>query len=208
MGSKTKMLLSVLAVGGAIAIAMSTWALNPRTVAPVPSASRKQPTQAESSERSFADLDFARKSLLYHQLAAWFAEKAISDASTSEVRRIAEEIYSRETEKAAAFAALLTTWNESYVNLTDFPEANGCLGYPTFTGMSPHAEVASYRASKGMEVDSRFLALLLAHHQKGSTLSEIEGRAVRQRDLVLLKPSSLEGYQGEIELIESLQKDI
>ena len=113
-----------------------------------------------------SDVDYAQKKLIHHQLGAMIADKAKTDATKPEIRRLAEQVSAQETERANVYAALLTSWNESYLNITDFPETGDCNGYPTFSGMLPHLDVGKYRLSCGESVDTTFLTLQIEHHKK------------------------------------------
>ena len=121
----------------------------------------------------FSDVDYAQKKLIHHQLGAMIADKAKTDANNPEIRQLAKQVSFRETERANVYAALLTSWNESYLNITDFPETGGCNGYPTFSGMLPHLEVGKYRLSSGESVDATFLTLLIEHHKKATDLVKL-----------------------------------
>ena len=68
----------------------------------------------------FSDFDYAQKKLIHHQLGAMIADKAKTDAVRPEVRRVAEQVSLQETARANVYATLLTSWNESYLNITDF----------------------------------------------------------------------------------------
>ena len=155
-----------------------------------------------------SDVDYAQKKLIHHQLGAMIADKAKTDATKPEIRQLAEQVSSRETERASVYAALLTSWNESYLNITDFPETGGCNGYPTFSGMLPHLDVGKYRLSNGESVDTTFLTLLIEHHKKATDLVKLEGAKIGYGELVKLREASQKEYGAEISTFEALQKSI
>ena len=156
----------------------------------------------------FSDVDYAQKKLFHHQLGAMIADKAKTDATKPEIRRRAEQVSAQETERANVYAALLTSWNESYLNITDFPETGGCNGYPTFSGMLPHLDVGKYRLSSGESVDTAFLTLLIEHHKKATDLVKLEGAIIGFGELVKLRDTSQKEYKAEISTFERLQKSI
>jgi uncharacterized protein (DUF305 family) len=156
----------------------------------------------------FSDVDYAQKKLIHHQLGAMIADKAKTDATKPEIRRLAEQVSAQETERANVYAALLTSWNESYLNITDFPETGGCNGYPTFSGMLPHLDVGKYRLSSGESVDTAFLTLLIEHHKKATDLVKLEGAIIGFGELVKLRDTSQKEYKAEISTFERLQKSI
>ena len=156
----------------------------------------------------FSDVDYAQKKLFHHQLGAMIADKAKTDATKPEIRRLAEQVSAQETERANVYAALLTSWNESYLNITDFPETGGCNGYPTFSGMLPHLDVGKYRLSSGESVDTAFLTLLIEHHKKATDLVKLEGAKIGFGELIKLREASQKEYKAEISTLETLQKSI
>ena len=154
----------------------------------------------------FSDVDYAQKKLIHHQLGAMIADKAKTDATKPEIRQLAEQVSSQETARANVYAALLTSWNESYLNITDFPETGGCNGYPTFSGMLPHLDVGKYRLSSGESVDTTFLTLLIEHHKKATDLVKLEGAKIGFGELIKLREASQKDYKAEISTLETLQK--
>lgn len=174
-------------------------------------ASKTQTQEAEPRDpktHDFSDVDYAQKKLIHHQLGAMIADKAKTDATKPEIRQLAEQVSSQETERANVYAALLTSWNESYLNITDFPETGGCNGYPTFSGMLPHLDVGKYRLSSGESVDTTFLTLLIEHHKKATDLVKLEGAIIGFGELVKLREASQKEYKAEISTFETLQKSI
>ena len=176
---------------------------------PKVAASKTQTKVAEPRDpktHDFSDVDYAQKKLIHHQLGAMIADKAKTDATEPEIRQLAEQVSTRETERASVYAALLTSWNESYLNITDFPETGGCNGYPTFSGMLPHLDVGKYRLSSGESVDTTFLTLQIEHHKKATDLVKLEGAKIGFGELVKLREASEKEYGAEISTFETLQK--
>jgi len=174
-------------------------------------ASKTQTKEAEPRDpktHDFSDVDYAQKKLIHHQLGAMIADKAKTDATKPEIRQLAEQVSSQETERANVYAALLTSWNESYLNITDFPETGGCNGYPTFSGMLPHLDVGKYRLSSGESVDTTFLTLLIEHHKKATDLVKLEGAKIGYGELVKLQIASQAEYKAETKTFETYQESM
>lgn len=207
-------------VGGALLILISGAALLTPTIRDLIS-TKQTPAKVVASKtqtkvtkprdpktHDLSDVDYAQKKLIHHQLGAMIADKAKTDATKPEIRQLAEQVSSQETERANVYAALLTSWNESYLNITDFPETGGCNGYPTFSGMLPHLDVGKYRLSSGESVDMAFLTLLIEHHKKATDLVKLEGAKIGYGELVKLREASQKEYGAEISTFERLQKSI
>jgi len=74
------------------------------------------------------------------------ADKAKTDATNPEIRKIAHTVSSQETERASVYAALLTSWNESYLNITDLVKLEGAkIGYGELVELQI-ASQAEYKA--------------------------------------------------------------
>ena len=113
-------------VGGALLILISGAALLTPTIRDLIS-NKQTPAKVVASKtqtkvtkprdpktHDFSDVDYAQKKLIHHQLGAMIADKAKTDATKPEIRQLAEQVSSRETERASVYAALLTSWNESH----------------------------------------------------------------------------------------------
>ena len=207
-------------VGGALLVLISGATLLTPTIrdlishrqAPAKVAASKTQTKVteprDPKTHDFSDVDYAQKKLIHHQLGAMIADKAKTDATNPEIRRIAQTVSTQETERANVYAALLTSWNESYLNITDFPETGGCNGYPTFSGMLPHLDVGKYRLSSGESVDTTFLTLLIEHHKKATDLVKLEGAKIGYGELVKLQIASQAEYKAETKTFETYQESM
>lgn len=207
-------------VGGALLVIIAGTAFLAPTIQDLVS-NKQRPTKVVSSKaqtnavelrdpttHDFSDVDYAQKKLIHHQLGAMIADKAKTDANNPEIRQLAKQVSFRETERANVYAALLTSWNESYLNITDFPETGGCNGYPTFSGMLPHLEVGKYRLSSGESVDATFPTLLIEHHKKATDLVKLEGAKVGYGELVKLQIASQTEYKAEIKTFETYHESL
>ena len=165
-------------------------------------------SSSDPTKYDYGDVDYAKKKLIHHQLAVLIAEKAKTDAQRPEVRQFAEQIILQETERANQYKTILTSWDETYMNITDFPETSGCNGYPTFSGMLPHKDVGAYRLSSGENVDVNFFSLLIQHHTKATILAQQEGAKIRYGELVTLRDRSTKQYAEEMSTLAMLQSSL
>ncbi len=132
------------------------------------------------------DIEFSKKLLLYHQLAAKLDSYAMTNATRPEIRAYANQKNQYNVSQAAIYSKLLDMWNEKYTNLDDYPKVTGsaCSGYPTFPGMLSHSDVSAYLQSTGSEVDKSYLALMIQHHNGITSIVKAEGHFVIYGDLV------------------------
>lgn len=203
-------LLVLIAIAALLTPAVQSFIRNKQAPTKI-TASKTQAKEVEPRDpktHDFSDVDYAQKKLIHHQLGAMIADKAKTDATKPEIRQLAEQVSSQETERASVYAALLTSWNESYLNITDFPETGGCNGYPTFSGMLPHLDVGKYRLSSGESVDTTFLTLLIEHHKKATDLVKLEGAKIGYGELVKLQIASQAEYKAETKTFETYQESL
>lgn len=193
------LLVGGLVYGGASAYRVYSENSNNKKVVTTPQQSKRDPTKHE-----YSDIDYATKMLLYHQLAAQLADVAKERATRAEIRLIAEQYSAKEAQHAELYANLLKSWNEPYVNLTDFPEVNGCNGYPTFAGMLSHATVRDYRNSSDKDIDEQFLELMIEHHQGLTELVNDNGRLVGYGVLIQAKDTTLKSQNDEVERLNTM----
>lgn len=200
-------IVSIGAIYGAIVLVDTPSAKPADATATAPKIS-EPPRPTDPNAHDYSDVDYAKKKLLHHQLAVQLADKAKADATSPEIKAFAATVGAQETERANAYAALLTEWGEKYMNITDYPEVNGCHGYPTFTGMPPVAEVGAYRLSSGAGIDTTFIDLLVKHHEGAEELSKYEGTRIGNAQLVSLNDTSLKDYSAEKPQLEAKRQSL
>ncbi len=217
MVKKLLITIAILAIigGFAFAIAMLSSKLRspePTSAANVPS-SVNVPVATEEkatdpTQHDTFDIEFAKKLLLYHELAAQLDNFAKLNAIQPEVRSFAEEQSSYNTEQSNVYANLLDSWEAKYTRLADFPKTTGggCSGYPTFPGMLPHADVNAYLQTSAAEVDKQYLALMTKHHDGITLIFKAEGDFIIYGELIKMRDSFFTSQESETREMKQMQE--
>ena len=203
----TLITISSLAVGG--------YTLYHRNLAPgaplqnAPTAQAPANTnQSDPTTHDTFDVEFSKKLILYHQLAAQLDDYATANATKPAVRDFAAKQSVYNTEQANAYIAILNNWGEEYSTLQDFPKVagGGCSGYPTFPGMLPHADVNSYLQTTAEQVDQTYLSLMTKHHGGINLIVKAEGSFINFGDLITLRDAFYKSQAAELTQMADLQK--
>lgn len=166
--------------------------------------------QEKSVEHDYQDVDFAKKMILVDQQTMQIAATGIQKASGAQIKDLATKIYQGSEADSRKYIAWLKEWNESYLNLSDFPEMEGHDMYPTFSGMMPLGEVRQLDGLSGADFDKAFLALLVKHHEgviELQTGKTSEGSAVKYTEMIVLREENAQKQTEQIEQIKQLQKE-
>ena len=174
----------------------------PKTTPPV-SNNQNQP---DPSKHSFDDVDFSRKMIVHNQQAIEMTEAILAVSTNQVVREIATEIQQEQKSAEDQYKNWLGEWNETYTNLSDFPEMDGHHMYPTYLGLASAKNMATLKATTGSDADRLFISLMIAHHE-----GAIQGSGVvsdlQYGKLIEFKNKSLTGYENDIKRLEDLQKE-
>ncbi len=196
----------VLVFGGA---AFGWWLLQnqpasapPKTAPPVSSNQNKP----DPNKHDFSDVDFSRKMIVHNQQAIEMTEAILAVSTNQAVREIAAEIQQEQKSTENQYKNWLGEWNETYTNLSDFPEMDGHDMYPTYLGLASATNMAALKTATGSDADRLFISLMIAHHegaiQDSGVVSDLQ-----YGKLIEFKNKSLTSYKNYIKRLEDLQKE-
>lgn len=156
------------------------------------------------------DVEFTKKLILYHQLAAQLDTYAVNNALKPEVRQFAADNGTYNTNQANIYAGILTNWGVSYTSIEDLPKVPGgsCAGYPTFPGMLPHADVNAFLKVGPEELDKQFLALMAEHHSGINMIVKGEGSFINYGELISMRDAFYKINDDEVKQMEQMQKQL
>ena len=163
--------------------------------------------KADPTSYNSYDADLAKKLVLYHELAAQLDSYAIEHATQPEIKMFASAQSAYNTKQATVYATLLSSWNETFFRMDDFPKIPGssCGNYPTFPGMLPHTEVNTFLQSSSEEVDSQYLRLITRHHNDIETTISLNKTYAANGELAKLREAFLSIKKSELKQIQHLQ---
>ncbi len=175
----------------------------PPKTAPPASNNRNQP---DPSKHSFDDVDFSRKMIVHNQQAIEMTETILATSTNQAVRDIASDIQQEQQSAEEQYKSWLGEWNETYTNLSDFPEMDGHDMYPTYLGLARATDMAILKAATGNDADRLFIRLMIAHHE-GAIQGDGTSSLLQYGKLIEFKNKSLTSYKNDIKRLEDLQKE-
>lgn len=171
-----------------------------------PASIQKHSPAPDPSKHSFDDVDFSRKMIVHNQQAIEMTEAILATSTNQAVRDIASDIQREQQSAEEQYKSWLGEWNETYTNLSDFPEMDGHDMYPTYLGLATATDMAMLKAATGNDADRLFIRLMIAHHE-GATQGDGTSSLLQYGKLIEFKNKNLTSYKNDIKRLEDLQKD-
>ena len=167
--------------------------------------------QEKSTEHGYRDVDFAKKMILVNQQAMQIAELGSQKTSDMQIKELASKVYASSESNSQAYIVMLNMWNETYFNLTDFPEMEGNDMYPTFPGMMKLSDVKRLNDYSGSSFNKAFLELMIKHHEGVTELQTVKMNgesAVKYADILKLREEYAQTLQKQIEQMKQHYKTL
>lgn len=155
-----------------------------------------------SNEHSDIDSSYASIRLIYHQQAIELSDIALERSSNSEIKEFATRLKINETKNASGYIALLSEWGEEVLNLWDFPEVDGCHGYPQQDGMASLPDIRQLKTLSGQEFDEKFISLIQIHHEKSQYL--IKDQNITNKKLYETDKRSIKFHLSDVDSVKKL----
>jgi uncharacterized protein (DUF305 family) len=166
--------------GGVLALSVVLSACGGDATAPSTGPTATTPTATAtagvSAEHNDADIRFAQMMIPHHRQAVEMAELAVDRAENPEVKALAEQIRSAQDPEIEAMTGYLTAWGAEVPAEHDMPgmDHSDMSGGPGMTGMMTAEQMDQMRSATGAAFDTRFLQMMIAHHEGAITDSQRE----------------------------------
>ncbi|GAA4626443.1 DUF305 domain-containing protein [Cellulomonas oligotrophica] len=161
---------------------------------------------ADAAGVNETDVWFAQMMIVHHEGAVEMAELAVEDATTDEVRELAERIRDAQGPEIELMQGWLDAWGE--------PEPAGMdhggmdHGGMDMEGMDQQEAMASLEGLDGLDVDRSFLDLMIAHHRGAVEMSEVELADGSDPAALDLAEQIIEDQEAEIAEMEDLLRGL
>ncbi|NTW42677.1 MAG: DUF305 domain-containing protein, partial [Cellulomonadaceae bacterium] len=163
---------SLTAVAAAAALALALAACSSTESSPASNDSTVDATSTAGPHNE-ADTQFAQAMIVHHQGAIEMAELAAQDATTPEVRELAEAISQAQGPEIELMTGWLQAWGESTGSTMPGTEHDGMdMGGMTMDGLSQEEAMGELGEVDGADLDRRFLELMIAHHEGAVVMAE------------------------------------
>lgn len=174
---------------------------------------------APSPGTGSVEVGFAQDMSVHHLQAVTMANWARDHTTDPEVKQLAFDIASTQTEQVGRMKGWLMLWNSpeqtngAYMAwMTEpmmghggqpaVPTANGAL----MPGMATSAELTKMRTLSGQALDVDFLQLMLRHHQGGTAMAQYAQDHSKLDAVQVLTKSMLVSQGAEIDLMTQMLK--
>lgn len=129
---------------------------------------------APDAEHNAADVTFAQDMIPHHQQAVEMSQLAADRAESAEVLELAEEIEGAQAPEITLMTGWLQEWDEDLPAEDDGHGHGGDDHSAAMPGMLSDAQMAELADASGAAFDTRFLELMIEHHEGAITMSRTQ----------------------------------
>lgn len=153
---------------------------------------------------TFFDVDFSRKMIVHHQQAIEMTDALLATSNNPEVRNVASAIKQSQSDAEQQYKTWFDQWDETYTNLSQFPQMDGHDMYPSYPGLVSASEISKLKVAGGAEADKLFVELMLKHHEGGINLSDMSNK-LQYKKLIDFKNGIFDSYKNEIDELKGIR---
>ena len=124
-----------------------------------------------AGEHNEADVAFAQGMIPHHRQAILMADMAETQASSSEVKALAEKIKKAQQPEIETMSAWLTAWGEPVPQGMDMMDHGDASPMP---GMMSNQQMDTMRGMSGTAFDTMFLTSMIEHHEGAVEMAKTE----------------------------------
>ena len=163
---------------------------------------------AGTSTGSAADITFAQLMIPHHQQAVEMADLALTQATSNEVKALAEKIKGAQDPEIAQMKSWLSAWGAP----EQMPGASGDsmdhsgmdMGGMTSAGMMSVEDMKKLQAATGADFDRMWLQMMIAHHQGAITMANQALASTKNDQVKKLAQAIVSGQTEEISTMQKL----
>ncbi|MFB0620529.1 DUF305 domain-containing protein [Streptomyces sp. AGS-58] len=163
---------------------------------------------ASATAHNAQDVAFAQGMIPHHRQALEMAELADGRASSARVKDLAARIEKAQGPEIRTMTGWLTSWGEQVpktgMDHSSHSGMSGMSGMPAMPGMMGDDDMAALRKTTGKEFDSRFLSLMVAHHQGAVEMARTERNEGRYGPALTMADAVVTAQTAEIEEMRQL----
>jgi uncharacterized protein (DUF305 family) len=154
---------------------------------------------ASAGDHNDQDVSFAQGMIPHHRQALEMAELAADRASSPEVRELASRIEKAQEPEIETMTGWLKAWGQ------DVPSADtGHAGHSGAAGMMSDTEMEALAGASGRDFDTKFLALMVEHHEGAVEMAATEREQGRYGPAKEMADAVIAAQSAEIEEMNGL----
>ncbi|WP_318204760.1 DUF305 domain-containing protein [Streptomyces sp. SCL15-4] len=154
---------------------------------------------ASAGAHNAQDVAFAQGMIPHHRQALEMAGLAAGRASSARVKDLAARIEKAQDPEIRTLTGWLKSWGEQ-VPMAGMDHS----GHAGMTGMMSEADMAALKKATGKDFDTRFLSLMVEHHQGAVEMATTEKRKGRSGDAKAMADAIVTAQDAEIKEMKRL----
>ena len=186
--------VSIATVGTLAACGSSEEAVPPT---PMPMMSSVSPSPSVDTQS--LDIMFAQMMIPHHQQAVEMSDIALSQASSNDVKTLADQIKSEQAPEVAVMRGWLANWGAPETAADDHS------GHPMSTGMMTADDLAALSATSGPDFDRLWLQMMTTHHKGAIKMAQEVLVTTTNPEVKSLAQAIIDAQSKEIASFEVLQ---
>ena len=156
----------------------------------------------DESAHNDADTEFAQMMIIHHEGAIEMAQLAAEKASTEEVRALGERIAAAQGPEIQTMSGWLEAWGEDQPDEADMGDMGH--GGMDMEGMSQEEVMAELSGLSSIDLDRRFLELMVDHHRGAIEMAEAHREAGENPEALQLAGKIIDDQTIEITEMSNL----
>lgn len=164
-----------------------------------------------NAEFNSADVTFAQSMIPHHEQAVVMAKIAKTQASSPEVKQLAEKIEAAQAPEIETMTSWLDGWgkedSDSRHHMDDgdmMDDGDNMMDDADMPGMMSDTDMSALDRSMGAAFDQMFLTMMISHHEGAIEMAKTEQQEGKYLDAIRLAVRIEEAQTTEIALMKSL----
>lgn len=198
--------ITAVAAAGLLAACSSSETAAPASSAASSMAAEQTPGAASASAGSEADITFAQLMIPHHEQAVQMADMALAQATTPEVKQLAQQIKDAQDPEIQRMRGWLTAWGapEQMAGMQGMDHGNMDMGGQSADGMMSDEDMSALMDAKGADFDQMWLTMMIAHHKGAIQMAETVKQQSQNPDVTALADAIISAQQDEISTMDQL----
>lgn len=155
---------------------------------------------------SEADITFAQLMIPHHEQAVQMADMALSQATTAEVKQLAQQIKDAQDPEIQQMRGWLQAWGapEQMAGMEGMDHGDMDMGGQSADGMMTDEDMTALMDSQGADFDRMWLEMMIQHHEGAIQMAETVKAESQNTDVTSLADAIISAQQAEIATMQQL----
>lgn len=155
---------------------------------------------------SEADIAFAQLMIPHHEQAVQMADMALNQATTAEVRQLAQQIKDAQDPEIQQMRGWLQAWGapEQMAGVEGMDHGGMDMGGQSADGMMSDDDMTALMDAEAADFDRMWLEMMIGHHKGAIQMAETVRQQSQNADVTALADAIVSGQEAEIATMEQL----